>query len=207
MHRWTRQGYMFPQLTWSKSGALLIRDDGPSLLFWGDSTLVAGIQVATTTDLIHYHYNDTVWLPTRSDSWDSLLVEAGPLPLQLEDGNYLFLYNSGRRGYPSPKPNWDVQYNVGWVILDGSNPMNILQRSDIPILSPTSDWETGIGEGVLGLTPNVVFVEGWQRYPGSPSKNHFLAYLGGADSVVGVAEIVVKITGDKYSIHAHRISH
>jgi predicted GH43/DUF377 family glycosyl hydrolase len=50
--------------------------------------------------------------------FDSFLVEAGPMPLQLSDGNYLFLYNSARHGYPSKKPNWDVQYNVGYLILD-----------------------------------------------------------------------------------------
>lgn len=35
--------------------------------------------------------------------------------------NFIFTfvrYNSARHGYPSKKPNWDVQYNVGYVILD-----------------------------------------------------------------------------------------
>eukprot|EP01127_Copromyxa_protea_P003653 TRINITY_DN13453_c0_g1_i1.p1 TRINITY_DN13453_c0_g1~~TRINITY_DN13453_c0_g1_i1.p1 ORF type:complete len:367 (+),score=45.69 TRINITY_DN13453_c0_g1_i1:35-1135(+) len=199
---WTRRGYLFPDLKWSKSGALLIRDQGPSFLFYGDSSLVPGIQVATTNDLLHYTYNSSVWLPVRPSSWDSLLVEAGPMPLPLSDGNYLFLYNSARKGFPSPKPNWDVQYNVGWVILDHNNPIVILQRSESPLFSPSLQWETGVGASVLGLTPNVVFLEGWQRYPGSDSNDHFIAYLGGADSVVGVAEIIVKIDGNKYFVDA-----
>ena len=78
----------------------------------------------------------------------------------------------------SPKPNWDVQYNVGFCILNGTDPTQILQRSNSPILvrfsllrclstpygscvrmgqSPVLDWE------VYGLTPNVVFAEAW--YP------------------------------------------
>ena len=65
-----------------------------------------------------------------------------------------------RHGYPSKKPNWDVQYNVGWLILDGEDPSTILQRSDEPILSPELPWEIGVSP-YLGLTPNVVFVEGW----------------------------------------------
>ena len=89
--------------------------------------------------------------------FDSLLVEAGPMPLLLSDGNYLFLYNSARHGYPSPKPNWDVQYNVGYLILDGQvyviteittnlfkNPTTIIERSDQPIFSPDLAWEIGI---------------------------------------------------------------
>ena len=54
------------------------------------------MQLATTSDLLHYNYIDDVWLPIRNDSFDSLLVEAGPMPLPLSDGNYIMLYNSAR---------------------------------------------------------------------------------------------------------------
>ncbi len=33
-------------------------------------------------------------IQVRSDSFDSQLVESGPPPLELENGNYLFFYNS-----------------------------------------------------------------------------------------------------------------
>lgn len=39
---WIRKGFVFPDLEWSKSGALLIRDDpipGPHYLIWGDNNL------------------------------------------------------------------------------------------------------------------------------------------------------------------------
>jgi hypothetical protein len=36
-------------------------------------------------------------LNTRSDKFDSVLVESGPEPMRLSDGNYLFLYNSARK--------------------------------------------------------------------------------------------------------------
>jgi len=47
---WTRHGAIFPDVDghqWTKSGALLIRDDeeGPHYLFWGDSSQVLGLQV------------------------------------------------------------------------------------------------------------------------------------------------------------------
>ncbi len=78
------------------------------------------------------------------------------------------------------------------MILDGRNPLKIISRSDVPLLSPDQWWEAGGGDPLENLTPNVVFVEGWQRYPHSISLNHFVLYLGGADSVVGVAEVRVE---------------
>jgi predicted GH43/DUF377 family glycosyl hydrolase len=84
--------------------------------------------MATTKDLLNYENLPGIWLEVkikinkkityypklkkkkkREDHFDSALVEAGPLPLKLSDGNFLFLYNSARAGYPSPKPNWDLQ--------------------------------------------------------------------------------------------------
>jgi len=184
-------GPIFPQIKWSKSGALLIRPGELSYLYWGDSSLVSGIQLATTTDLINYNYNSSIFLPTREDYFDSALVEAGPLPLPLSDGNYLFLYNSARHGYPSVKPNWDEQYNVGWVVLDGNDPSSIVERSSMPLLSPELAWENGTFPD-LGLTPNVVFCEGWTQVPNQPDS--FIIFYGAADSVVGVAQISVTIS-------------
>jgi len=180
-------GAIFPDVKWSKSGSLLVRDYNTSYLFWGDSSLVPGLQMATTQDLIHYDYNPDIWLPVRTDNFDSVLVEAGPMPMRLSDGNYLFLYNSARSGYPSNKPNWNLQYNVGWVILDGNDPSKILQRAEQPLLSPELDWETGTSP-YLGLTPNVVFCEGWTR---GTEEDSFIIFYGGADSVIGAAEVTV----------------
>lgn len=37
----------------------------------------------------------------RPNMFDSVLVESGPPPLKLTNGNYFFIYNSARYGYPS----------------------------------------------------------------------------------------------------------
>lgn len=55
---WQRLGPIFPQVKWSKSGALLVRDPAtaqrPHLLFWGDSSIENGLQVWTPrTPLTH----------------------------------------------------------------------------------------------------------------------------------------------------------
>jgi len=188
---WVRHGALFPSIKWSKSGSLLIRDDqdGPHYLFWGDSSGIAGLTAAESPNLLDYTNLAGVWLPIRSGHFDSVLVEAGPMPLRLSDGNYLFLYNSARGGYPSSKPNWNLQYNLGFCILDKDNPLKILQRSDNPILSPELAWEIG-KPPYLGSTPNVVFVEGWTRLQ---EPDTFLIFYGAADSVIGAAVLHVQI--------------
>jgi len=190
---WKRYGPLFPQESWSKSGAMLIRDGfpGPHYLFYGDSTLYPGLQIANSTDLITWNIQPGLLIQTRPDKFDSLLVEAGPMPLPLTDGNYLFLYNSARHGYPSNKPGWDIQYNVGWVILDKDDPTKVIQRSEEPLLSPTLPWEIG-DSPELDLTPNVVFIEGW-AIDFYKTANHYVAVYGAADSVTGLGTIDVTI--------------
>jgi len=188
---WVRHGPLFPNGGWSKSGAMLIRDTPPHYLIYGDtSDNIQGLQVATSDNLLNWTMKDGTILDKRKDKFDSDLVEAGPMPLPISDGNYLFIYNSARKGYPSVKPNWDIQYNVGYAILDKTNPLKVLQRSDSPIISPMLPWEKGT-VGQLSLTPNVVFCEGWSRIPNET--NSFFVYYGGADSVMGVGKVSVKI--------------
>jgi predicted GH43/DUF377 family glycosyl hydrolase len=121
------------------------------------------------------------------------MQEGGPPPLLLTDGNYLFIYNSARHGYPSVKPDWDIQYNLGFTILNGSNPSQILQRSDpdSPLFSPELDWEIGNSSSTISLTPNVVFCEGLLPVPGED--NTFVFIYGAADSRVGVGKITVQL--------------
>jgi len=188
---WQRYGPLFPNELWSKSGSMLIRDGypGPHYLFYGDCSIYPGLQIATSPDLINWTIQPGLLIEKRAASFDSALVEAGPMPLQLSDGNYLFIYNSARHGYPSVKPGWDVQYNVGWVILDQNDPTKVLQRSDEPLFSPVLDWEIGTAPQ-LGLTPNVVFLEGWIPY----TENQFIVAYGAADSVTGIGLITVTIS-------------
>jgi len=185
---WTRHGPLFPKNGWSKSGAMLIRDEPPHYLFFGDSSFHDGLQIATSNDLLSWDLQPGTMLPMRPKKFDSSLVEAGPMPLPLSDGNYLFIYNSAQKGFPSSKPGWDMKYNVGYAILNGKNPVEVLERSEDPLLSPELGWEEGTGDN-LSLTPNVVFLEGWQPI----DKDTFLVFYGGADSVIGAGEISVKI--------------
>jgi len=198
---WIDYGYVFPEKNWSKSAAALFATKENNLtqhyLFWGDSSYPqGGIGIATSND--GYHWNDTgnYLLRVRNNFFDSELVESGPSPLRLSTGDYLFIYNSARKGYPSVKPGWDLQYNLGFAILSGSNPLNVIQRSIVPLMSPVLDWE--IGNNTNFLTPNVVFLEGLVRDPNGcpPNTDCFFGVYGGADSDVGAVRITVTWTGN-----------
>jgi predicted GH43/DUF377 family glycosyl hydrolase len=191
---WELHGAIFPSIFWSKSGALLIRPEGaPHFLFWGDTN----ISIATTYNFYNYTDTATFVVSTRSDFFDSALVEAGPPPLQLSDGNHIFLYNSARvSSIPNPKPGWDLEYNVGYVIVNASLKSStlpvVVERSSSPIFSPVLGWELcDTASMVPGQTPLVVFVEGAKPLPGVP--NTFLVYYQGCDTSLGVALLHVDI--------------
>eukprot|EP00009_Paramoeba_aestuarina_P011562 CAMPEP_0201524132 /NCGR_PEP_ID=MMETSP0161_2-20130828/21133_1 /ASSEMBLY_ACC=CAM_ASM_000251 /TAXON_ID=180227 /ORGANISM="Neoparamoeba aestuarina, Strain SoJaBio B1-5/56/2" /LENGTH=259 /DNA_ID=CAMNT_0047923415 /DNA_START=355 /DNA_END=1134 /DNA_ORIENTATION=+ len=186
---WKRLGPIFGRnSTWSKSGAMLLQPPGKKqFLFWGDYN----ISIATADEPAGpWHKTGENLITPRSDHFDSALVESGPMPLPLSDGNFLFIYNSARDGYPSAKPGYSLQYNPGWVVLDGSLPTQIVERCDEPLATPQLIWETGTAPS-LRLTPNVLFIEGW--HPENKKNDSFIVYYGGADSVVGVGRVTVEI--------------
>jgi predicted GH43/DUF377 family glycosyl hydrolase len=189
---WKSHGPLFPDVFWCKSGSLLIHNDTHRYLFFNDSNIV----IAQTKDLIHYDLTPTTLLMARPNNFDSALVEAGPEPIKLSDNNYLFLYNSARQAnIANPKPGWTLEYNLGWTILNGDNPTEILARSDQPIFSPELDWEkcdNSSNEWAnRGLTPLVIFVEGWKK----TAENTFLVWYQGCDTTMGLAELRVYFSG------------
>ncbi len=64
----------------------------------------------------------SVLISPRDDHFDSKLVESGPPPLLLSNGDYLFFYNSAELGWP----DIGTSYNVGWLILSGSDPTQVI---------------------------------------------------------------------------------
>jgi predicted GH43/DUF377 family glycosyl hydrolase len=198
---------------WSKSGALLLRNSPaePSFLIFGDSSLLPGIQLAKTTDLLTYDIiSNFIFLGTRAQRFDSALVESGPPPLQLSTGDWFFVYNSARHVGPSAKPGYALEYNAGYAIISGTDPTKVLFRSEEPILSPVLGWERGTAPWPR-LTPRVVFIEGMRRKSGGSAAldlkalaklskveqraaaNTFVVYYGAADSTVGTATITVAL--------------
>jgi hypothetical protein len=197
---WIRRGAIFPSNSWNKYGAPLFAtpENGlpKHLLYWGEGTVAGGIFIAYSFDAMNWTDHRTLLLETRNDSFDSLSVQAGSPPLRLASGDYLFIYNSARY------PNRILQYNLGYAILDGSNPSNILHRSDRPLLSPELEWEVGTSSEYLAK--NTVFLGGLVVDPnGCPADvgtlvgpeyaenaECFFGAYGGANSVVGAVRIV-----------------
>ena len=67
----------------------------------------------------------------RPNKFDSYLCEPGPHPVKLSDGNYFFIYNSAKIIHPPDwRPDYDREYNAGYLILDHDNPTEWLERSD-----------------------------------------------------------------------------
>ena len=87
---WTKLGPVFPSYQNSKSGAILIRKEPPHYLFWGDSD----IRVTKSNNISSWPSIGEIFLSPRPNSFDSRLVESGPPPLVLSNGNYIFFYNS-----------------------------------------------------------------------------------------------------------------
>eukprot|EP00048_Salpingoeca_helianthica_P017562 m.237841 g.237841 ORF g.237841 m.237841 type:complete len:359 (-) comp21437_c0_seq1:27-1103(-) len=183
---WTRHGPVFPREQNSKSAALLLRDHGPHYLFWG----AGEIRVTTSNDPATWANIGDVLIAPRKTMFDSAGVESGPPPLRLASGDYLFIYNSWDLGWPhSQDPS--SGYHPAYVILNGSNPSQILQRADTPFLLPATAWEQGVYPYSCNVA-RVVFVEAAIPLGG----DRFRIFFGGSDAVIGSAIIRITTTAD-----------
>jgi predicted GH43/DUF377 family glycosyl hydrolase len=97
------------------------------------------------------------------------------------------LYNGAKRTLTqNPKPNWNLEYGIGYVIFDQSKPPKVLYRSTLPITRPTLSWEICNGT-TTGFSPNYIYATSWLK----STIDTFQVYYSGCDSFVGVAEIKV----------------
>ncbi len=56
-------------------------------------------------DLLNYDLlPDLLVLPPRPGEWDSALVESGPPPARLSNGDWFFIYNAAEDTGPSERP-------------------------------------------------------------------------------------------------------
>ncbi len=172
---WEKLGVVFPNWTWSKSGAILpVKIYGKYIMYFGDSN----IWIAYSTDMIHWVTSkDWIVLRPRPGYFDSKLVEPGPSPI-LTDQGILLIYNGADE---------NNKYSVGWVLFSKDDPTKVIARCEEPILVPEYSWE------INGQVPNVVFAMGLVIIG-----NKWYLYYGAADTYVGVAigHIDLKIQGE-----------
>jgi len=111
------------------------------------------------------------WIAPRKGMWDSRKVGIASPPIKTKAG-WLILYHG--------VSDEDRFYRVGAILADLSDPTKILSRTDEPVFEPETDYE------LHGQIPNVVFPCGAVEMD-----KKILIYYGGADEVVGVAELEI----------------
>lgn len=163
LNNWERHGVLFPELEWSKAGAIVPREiNGLYWMYFGDTNIWA----AWSEDLIHWTRIEEPVMKPREDMFDSRLIEPGPTPI-ITDAGILLLYNSADE---------DLVYRTGQALFDINDPTQLLKRSEDYFLAPDTELEVG------GQIPNVVFIEGLARLDDT-----WFLYFGMGDSGIGVA--------------------
>ncbi|KAL0237526.1 hypothetical protein PCE1_000922 [Barthelona sp. PCE] len=192
---WTKNGPLWGDNDRkSTGGAVLLDGDDILGMIWGDKSF---LYWSNPVNMINWTCNTEAWLKPRKNFFDSEFVIPGPPPIKLSDGNYLFLYNSARKfNHTTAKPNYDLQYNVGYLILNGNNPRRIRYRSESPILSPDKSYETCIDGG--GQTPNSVFVDGIRK--NNEAKDSFTIYYSGCNSGSYEAKLTISKRNRIFSV-------
>jgi len=130
-----------------------------------------GIWLLYSPNLIHWGQPKPVLFP-REGSWDSDRVGPCMSPILTPSGWLLFYYGVDAQ----------ASYHVGAVLLQESDPMQIIGRSSQPILSPSLDWER------TGRRADTVFPCGVELYEHDRSAR---LYYGAGDAAIGAADIAI----------------
>ena len=174
--------------TWSKSGAIVVRQSGEKLIaekingkywmYFGDTQLF----MAYSEDLIHWTACENEEngelikvLSPRPGKFDSRLVESGPYALLKDDGIILIYNGSNAANFNDPLlPRFT--YSAGQALFDKNLPYKLIDRSEHYFIHPDKPYER------TGEVNEVCFVEGLVRF-----HNKWFLYYGTADSRIAVA--------------------
>jgi predicted GH43/DUF377 family glycosyl hydrolase len=132
------------------------------------------VWLAQSSDGVHWGNHKFLFggrgLADARYEWEGGKIGAGPEPLLTDEG-WLVCYHGADPTHA---------YSLALALLDKDDPSVVLDRSEHPLLLPELPWEKE------GFFPNVVFSNGWVRWP----DGRIWVYYGAADSGVGVAELV-----------------
>eukprot|EP00767_Chilomastix_cuspidata_P005327 gnl/Chilomastix_cuspidata/5537.p1 GENE.gnl/Chilomastix_cuspidata/5537~~gnl/Chilomastix_cuspidata/5537.p1 ORF type:complete len:451 (+),score=179.07 gnl/Chilomastix_cuspidata/5537:27-1355(+) len=145
-------GYVFSEDVLSAFGAPYaanvdgaLKDVAPVLMLWGEPGGGTDIYAAEAADadLSAWGTSRQAVLSRRNGFFDSAFLAPGPPPVRLRNGKWFLLYNAASEtGAASVRPDWGLEFHIGWAILDDASPLTVLARSEEPILSASYDWET-----------------------------------------------------------------
>lgn len=186
---WKKQGCVLQgkyKNTWSKSGAIVARQDGSRIvaekvngkywMYFGDTDLF----MATSDDLIRWTpilENDSLKkvLHPRKGYFDSRLVESGPYALMRDEG-ILLLYNGMNLDEGGDATLAKGAYCGGQALFDKNDPAKLIGRLEKNFIRPDKDYE------INGQVNQVCFLEGMVKF-----KEKWFLYYGTADSKIAVA--------------------
>lgn len=133
------------------------------------------VWLAESADGIHWGNHRFLFGGRGTDAesdfaWEGAKIGAGPEPMLTDEG-WLVCYHGADHTHA---------YSLALALLDKDDPSIVLDRSEVPLLTPELIWEQE------GFFPNVVFSNGWIKRPDGT----IWIYYGAADSGVGLAELV-----------------
>lgn len=189
---WVKHGLVLSQAkyknTWSKSGAIVVKQQGDKLIatkisgkywmYFGDTDLF----IATSDDMIHWFLQENeeskkmiAVLHPRAGFFDSRLVEPGPFAL-LQDNGILLIYNGSNAANFNDAAIPKFTYSAGQALFDKNTPYKLIDRTDSNFIHPEKVYEKN------GEVNEVCFVEGLVHF-----NKQWMLYYGTADSKIAVA--------------------
>jgi predicted GH43/DUF377 family glycosyl hydrolase len=136
---------------------------------------------------------DPTWMQGREGCWDDCGAIAGAQPEKLSSGDYFMVYNIDT-GIGRNETNYLGRCTIGWVVLDGRDPRQIVARSEAALVVPELPWEKtrcqGGREGSC-QTPYVIFSTGMKPL----GNDDFTVLYGAGDSDIGGITIHVNVGG------------
>jgi len=194
------------------AGMSIVLRDGTApnpkhVAFFMTANTAGALYAATSTDLLHWNVSTEPWCAGRAGHFDHGGIAAGPQAERLSDGNYLYLYSTdnvlacqssscGKCGVNCSNPASscdgggrcvDGRCSLGWMILDGNDPLKVVARATETLIFAELPFETGQGQAPPYQTPWVVFTTGLQRV----GIDDFVVWYGAGDTNVGAARIKV----------------
>jgi len=158
----TKAGMLFPRKIKGKYARLERPSNGGSI--W----------VTYSDDLEYWGWSEVVMTP-RSGFWDNNRIGAATPPVETDQG-WLFIYYGVRQTSSGPI------FRLGAAMLDAESPMQVLGRTNVPILSPREEYER------IGDVTNLVFSCGAIIEPNDEVK----LYYGAANSCICVGTTKVQ---------------
>lgn len=208
---WEFHGPMSPGQVTTSGASLLLRDDVPGSPHYAFITTdddAGGLLYATapSSDPLNWTTHSTHdWETGRKGEFDHYGLASGPQAARLSDGSYLYLYSIDNRvncqsascgtcGLNCSSSTVcpfcrDGRCALGWMILDGHDPLTVLARANETLLRAEYEFETTGSSANPTQTPWVIFTCGLQPLGG----DEFIVWYGAGDTNIGAARIRVNV--------------